>query len=75
LCIQGKGGDVLETDWPLVMTKRKLKTTRFRWTEVTKVSWVSTRKWYQPMLNWKEFAERNGLHVPADVDRFWAALS
>jgi hypothetical protein len=74
LCIQGKGGDVLETDWPLVMKKRKLKTTRFRWTEVTKVSCVSTRKWYQPMLNWTEFAERNGVVVPADVDKLWVAL-
>jgi hypothetical protein len=35
--------------------------------------WVSTRKLYQPTPNRKDFAERNKIEVPADVDKFWAA--
>ncbi|KAH7072455.1 hypothetical protein FB567DRAFT_203593 [Paraphoma chrysanthemicola] len=69
LCIQGKGGDVLETDWPLVEVKR----TKNHWSKQSKKTWVSTRKWYQPTLNWKEFAERNGIEVPDNIDRFWMA--
>ncbi|KAH7064075.1 hypothetical protein BKA63DRAFT_572509 [Paraphoma chrysanthemicola] len=69
VCIQGKGGDVLETDWPLVEVKRS----KLRWSKRSKKMWVSTRKWYQPTLNWKEFAERNGIEVPDDVDKFWMA--
>jgi hypothetical protein len=69
LCIQGKGGEVLETDWPLVQVKRS----KIRWTKKTKRTWATTRKWYQPTLNWKEFAERNGIAIPDDIDRFWMA--
>jgi hypothetical protein len=74
LCIQGKGGDVPQTDWPLVVVKRTLEPTKSRFRKMKKDAWVSTRKWYQPMLNWTEFAERNGVVVPADVDKFWVAL-
>ncbi|KAF2824399.1 hypothetical protein CC86DRAFT_408477 [Ophiobolus disseminans] len=31
------------------------------------------RKWFQPMLEWKDFAARNGIGLPEGVDRFWAA--
>ncbi|KAJ4363067.1 hypothetical protein N0V83_010187 [Neocucurbitaria cava] len=68
LCIQGKGGDVQEVEWPLVKIQRRRGLTRQK-----KDAWVTTRKWYQPMLNWKEFAERNGIPLPEDVDKFWAA--
>ena len=71
LCIQGKGGEVLETDWPLVQVKRTMNTTQNRWTKKTKTVWVTTRKWYHPTLNWKEFAERNNIEIPADIDKFW----
>lgn len=72
LCIQGQGGDVQETDWPLVEVKRQVSgavTKRYR-----KV-WVTTRRWYQPLLNWKEYAERNGVEVPDDIDRFWMDIA
>jgi hypothetical protein len=69
LSIQGKGGDVEETDWPLVGTRRRIKANSTQW----KKQQVSTRKWHQPTLNWKEFAERNGVSIPDDIDKFWAA--
>jgi hypothetical protein len=69
LCIQGKGGEIQETDWPLVEIRRHkgLKPKK------GKKTWISTRKWHQPTLNWKEFAERNNITLPADIDRFWAS--
>ena len=68
LCIQGKGGYVQEVNWPLIEVKRRRET----WSRQTKLGWITTRKWYQPTLNWKEFAERNGIPTPDDIDRFWA---
>lgn len=68
LCIQGKGGDVLETNWPLVQVKRQRD-----YTKRAKKVWVSARKWHNPTLNWKEFAERNNIAIPEDIDRFWSA--
>lgn len=71
LCIQGKGGEVQETEWPEVRKKKVKKTA---WGQVKRSkgeAMVSTRKWWQPMLNWMEYAERNGVEVPMDVERFW----
>ncbi|KAF2824400.1 hypothetical protein CC86DRAFT_296989 [Ophiobolus disseminans] len=71
LCIQGKGGEVQGTDWPLVQVKRTL--TSAKWTKKTKQFWVTTRKWYQPTLNWKEYALRNSIDTPEDIDKYWIA--
>lgn len=65
-CIQGKGGDVQETDWPLIRVKKQRD-----YTKTPRKVWVTTRKWYNPIFNWKEFAERNGIDLPEDIDRFW----
>lgn len=72
LAIQGKGGDVLQTDWPLVEVKRT-KNSNKSWTKKTKTktAWVTTRKWWQPTLNWKEFAVRNKVDIPDDIEKFW----
>ncbi|USP73568.1 uncharacterized protein yc1106_00842 [Curvularia clavata] len=67
LCIQGKGGQVEETDWPLVQVKRRVNGVR----RGKKTYWTTLRRWYQPMLNWIEFAERNEIPVPDDVSKFW----
>jgi hypothetical protein len=67
LCVQGKGGDVKDIQYPYVVVKRRKVGTR-----KTKEQARSTKKWYMPGLDWKEFAERNGIQVPADVDRLWA---
>lgn len=77
VCIRGKGGEVVETDWPQVQIKRKVltpeeKTMRYDWQKKKfKTAWVTTRKWWQPVFDWKEFAERNGIEVPEDIDQFW----
>jgi len=71
LVIQGKGGDVLETDWPPLEVKRS-KSTGWSSKKTSKV-WVTTRKWHQPTLNWKEFAQRNKVEIPDDIDKFWGA--
>jgi hypothetical protein len=71
LCIQGMGGEVLETDWPLVQIKRarplNLWDQRYR---KHKKYMVTTRKWYQPTPNWKEYAERNGIDIPRILTSF-----
>lgn len=68
LCIQGKGGEVKETDWPLIEVKCT-NSKSIKWV------WKSIRKWHQPLFNWKEYAERNGIELPDDVDKFWADLT
>ncbi|KAI4705213.1 hypothetical protein J4E81_000093 [Alternaria sp. BMP 2799] len=68
LAIRGKGGDIQETDWPLVEVKRRANGKR----RSSKKLFVSIRKWHQPTLDWKEFAERNGITTPADIGKFWA---
>ncbi|KAF2035268.1 hypothetical protein EK21DRAFT_107393 [Setomelanomma holmii] len=42
LCIQGKGVEVLETDWPPVKVKRNMS--RTTWTKKSKMAWITTRK-------------------------------
>lgn len=69
-CIQGKGGEVQEVHWPLVEVRHR----RNVWSTQWKKAWVTTRKWYQPTLNWKEFAERNDIPTPDDMDKFWVAV-
>lgn len=71
LCIQGKGGQVQETDWPQLQVKRSRGRGKLD-SRKTTTHWVTLRKWHQPMLNWKEFAERNDITLPDDIDRFWA---
>jgi hypothetical protein len=74
LSIQGKGGEVHETDWPLVQVKRPRNIKR-SWSTRKTSRWASTREWYQPTLDWKEYAVRNNIPIPDDIDRFWAAES
>jgi hypothetical protein len=71
LAMQGKGGDVEETDWPLLEVRRRTNTRSTQWKKVL----ASTRKWHQPTLNWKEFADRNGIVTPPDIEKFWAVES
>jgi hypothetical protein len=69
LAIQGKGGDVKATDWPLVEVRRRANGKSMQWKKVL----ISIRKWHQPTLDWNEFAERNSITTPADIGKFWAA--
>ncbi|KAF2637629.1 hypothetical protein P280DRAFT_483038 [Massarina eburnea CBS 473.64] len=56
MCIKGQGGDVKEIKWPMVRKK-----TRKADMHGSKNMYVTTRKWFQPELDWAEFAERNGI--------------
>jgi hypothetical protein len=67
LCIQGKGGEVKETEWPMVQVTRQKRT---MW-QKGRTAMVTSRQWYQPKVDWREFAERNAVNVPGDVERFW----
>jgi hypothetical protein len=67
LCISGKGGEVKETEWPVVQVTRKKKTVG----QKGRTAWVTSRQWWQPVVDWREYAERNGVEVPGDVERFW----
>lgn len=69
LCVQGTGGEVKETEWPL------MKVNQTTGPRKKKVKWVSARRWWQPVWNWKEFAERNGVEMPEDVDKYWVDQS
>jgi hypothetical protein len=64
LCIQGKSGaPPARINYPLKQIKktnsvgRKVKT------------WVTTKKWFHAELDWRAFAERNGITIPNDVVR------
>lgn len=65
LCIQGKGGDVRKIQYPDVLVKRRKAGTRTLQDHIQ-----STKKWYMHELDWEEFAERNGIKVPVDIDYF-----
>jgi hypothetical protein len=68
-CIEGKT-EVKETDWPMVKIKRG-KTT---WCRKNKTVWVSGRKWWQPVYDWREVAEREEVEVSGGgFERFWMA--
>jgi hypothetical protein len=72
LSIQGEGGEIQETDWPLIeVTRRTI--IRNHWNKKKTRHWVTTRKWYQPTLDWKEYAVRNNVPIPEDLDKFWVA--
>jgi hypothetical protein len=68
LSIQGRGGGVEKIDWPLVGSRRRGKGNSTQWKKYL----VSTRKWHQPTLNWKEFAERNKITTSVDIEDFYA---
>lgn len=65
LCIQGKDGEVQKMDWPLREVKHRARAGRFG---KKQKSWITTREWFQPTLDWKEFAQRNDVPLPDDYD-------
>ncbi|RMZ73343.1 hypothetical protein GMOD_00007846 [Pyrenophora seminiperda CCB06] len=67
LAMQGESGEVEKSEWPLVRRRRRRAyNSRYR------ILMATSRMWYHPMLNWKVFAERNGVALPDDIDRLWA---
>ncbi|KAH8729045.1 hypothetical protein GQ44DRAFT_607935 [Phaeosphaeriaceae sp. PMI808] len=70
LSIRGKGGGVLESEWPLVQVRRTIPSKSIA--KIRKNFWVTSKKWYNPALNWKEFAQRNDIDLPENIDEYWA---
>jgi hypothetical protein len=66
LCMRGVGGELKETEWPTVKVKRKKRNCG-----VKKAVAVTTKEWWQPVYDWREFAIRNGVELPEDVDKYW----
>lgn len=74
LCIRGEGGEVQRTEWPVVEKKKKKKAKKTARGQVKRskgAKMISTRRWWQPVMNWMEFAEKNGLEMPVDVGEYW----
>jgi hypothetical protein len=61
ICINGTGGDVLPIDYPDIKIKKRIPGFHKRYEMV----WQTTRAWHHPILNWDEYAERNGVDMPA----------
>lgn len=64
--LRGEGGDLSTIEWPVKMVKRKGK--GGRWRADRRVQ-VSTRHCSQPIYDWQEFAQRNGIALPKDAER------
>jgi hypothetical protein len=64
--IRGEGGELKTLEWPAKVVKRKQKGSRKK-VELE----VSMRKGWQPVLDWRQFAVRNGIALPADIDAFF----
>ncbi|KAF1843418.1 uncharacterized protein K460DRAFT_418481 [Cucurbitaria berberidis CBS 394.84] len=61
--ITGRGGDVFQTTRHIRYVKR--------WYTCLVRRSLLTDFYDEPIYDWKEFAERNGIAVPADIGRFW----
>jgi hypothetical protein len=66
LCVKGEGGELREIEWPSVRVKRQRGEGGG-----TKVMQQTLKQWWQPVFDWKEFAERNGVEVPDEADSYW----
>lgn len=66
ICIQGEGGDIKEIDWPLLEVRHR----RLKKYAKKRTTMESSRQWFQPMLDWREYAERNQVQLPDDLDDF-----
>ena len=61
-----EGGELGEVQWPTKAVKRRPdEYKKAKKTEVSmQVSW-------QPTLDWRVFAERNGIKLPSNIGRFF----
>jgi hypothetical protein len=65
LCIKGRGGEVKHVDYPEVIVKKR-KRGQTKWQK----NLTTTRKWQNPILDWKVFAERNEIELTPGIDCF-----
>ena len=59
--ICGEGGEFKPLNWPKKTTKRK--------DEDGNIKRVPKRESWQPLLDWKNFAQRNGIAFPKNAER------
>jgi hypothetical protein len=70
LHLTGRGGPPVSTlSWPTKLKRRK--TTRVPSKQKWKFKRVTTRQFWQPTLDWREYALRNGIELPDDIDRYF----
>jgi hypothetical protein len=60
-CIQGRGGDVKKHKYPRVRKRVDML-----------MQSVSAKKCYNPIFDWGEFAERNGIELPDHFSEYYA---
>lgn len=58
----GKGGDLTALVWPDKLVANKTPGA---------VSKVTTKAAWQAVFDWREFAERNGIEMPEDAQKFF----
>jgi hypothetical protein len=78
LHLTGRGGPPVSTlSWPTKLVRQKppklvrRKTTRVPSMQKSKFKSVSTRQFWQPTLDWREYALRNGIELPDDIDKYF----
>jgi hypothetical protein len=74
LCIRGEGEGIKKIQWPVYdeLFLQGIVGLRKAGPSTVKVL-TSARMYYQPLLDWREFAKRKGVEIPDDVSiaRFW----
>mgnify|MGYP004504271419 CR=1 FL=1 len=66
--IRGQGGELAAADWPTKVVERRRKGSR----KPLQVE-VSAREGWQPTFDWREFAQRNDVALPENIDMFLPA--
>lgn len=70
MCIKGEGGDIKQIDWPVKEIRRRNPTGGKK-----HPAQISERQWWQPKLDWREFALRNGASYDAAAcDHFFEVV-
>lgn len=64
--MRGEGGELTTLTWPVKLIKRRPDPFK-----KAKKAEISTREGWQPRLDWREFAQRNSIAVPAHIDIFF----
>ncbi|PVI04536.1 hypothetical protein DM02DRAFT_651484 [Periconia macrospinosa] len=72
MCVKSEGGDVKEIDWPVRQIRRRKNKSGLRGRK--SIAEISKRQWWQPKLDWREFALRNGVAYDPNYDHFFPVV-
>nr|GFD54037.1 hypothetical protein [Tanacetum cinerariifolium] len=68
--MSGEGGNLAAVQWPTkTVTRRAGRMKKKIKTE------VSTGEGWQPLLDWRDFAQRNDIELPENIDKFFPPLA